>query len=210
VTPLAKDEHDILARLRAATAADHAAIEAALDVMRPDLTLPRYIALLARFYGFYEPWEAAAGRIDATAAVVAERRKVPMLERDLQALGFSVETMAALPRCATLPSLQNEYEVLGSMYVIEGSTLGGQHVARHVRATLPLPPGVGIAFFSSYGERVGARWREFQGHLRRAAHTGDNLILRSGCETFRLLHNWLLHLQTAPPPPAHAAGRLDR
>ena len=50
--------------------------------------------------------------------------------------------------------------LLGAMYVVEGSTLGGQYIARHVEAVLGLAPGQGDAYFRGHREKTGSLWRE--------------------------------------------------
>jgi heme oxygenase len=47
-----------------------------------------------------------------------------MLAADLGALGLSVDAMEAVPQCP-LTELRDDMEALGSLYVMEGSTLGG-------------------------------------------------------------------------------------
>ena len=47
-----------------------------------------------------------------------------------------------------LPDLQGVQEALGCLYVVEGSTLGGQVIARHLRQTLGVDPRCGGSFFA--------------------------------------------------------------
>jgi len=49
---------------------------------------------------------------------------------------------------------------LGYLYVMEGSTLGGQLISRHFRQTLGIELATGGAYFHGYGEQTGARWKE--------------------------------------------------
>lgn len=185
---------DVLTRLREATRADHEAIEKVVDVMRPDLTRRHYVRLLEAFYGFLAAWEPAArAGAPRLAGMLGERRKAHLLERDLRHFGYDDAALAAIPRCANLPKLSDVNDVLGSMYVLEGSTLGGQLIARHVEAVLGLEPGHGNAYFRGYGERTGAMWQSFRGVLAATdPASAISPICESGCETFRRLHNWLL------------------
>ncbi|MFL6417142.1 MAG: hypothetical protein ACJ74Y_15885 [Bryobacteraceae bacterium] len=61
------------------------------------MALEEYRTLLEGFDGSYAPWEATvAGQIDAfVPRFTTERRKTPMLERDLQFLNSDV---AGIPR----------------------------------------------------------------------------------------------------------------
>jgi heme oxygenase len=56
--------------------------------------------------------------------------------------------------------------LLGAMYVMEGSTLGGQLIARHVELVLGLTAGQGNAYLRGHNERTGQPWKEFCNVLR--------------------------------------------
>jgi heme oxygenase (biliverdin-IX-beta and delta-forming) len=186
----------LLERLKADTAERHERLERELGLMRPDLTRSAWTRLVGRFYGFYRPWEDAVARTTAggeLAPVVAERRKLPWLEQDLTALNLSLSDQAALPRCASLPSLASTAQVLGSMYVFEGATLGGQFISRHVEATLGLSGGRGYTFFHSYGTATGRMWQAFRATLSAYAPRVDpDSMVASACETFDRFHNWIV------------------
>ena len=186
----------ILSELKETTRPQHDAIERRVDVMRPDLTRSEYRSLLERFYGFYAPVETrleAIHRATPLLADFAQRRKTANLGTDLAALGLTPAQIAALPLCADLPHLDSPPETLGCLYVMEGATLGGQLISRHVIKTLALTPQAGCAFFSSYGDRVGSMWRAFGNHLR---HFEDDpaarqQIVAAAQETFRKMEQWL-------------------
>ena len=186
----------LLDRLRADTAERHRRIEHDLDLTRPTLTRAEWARVVARFYGFYAPWETAVARSLAgheLAAMAAERRKVRLLEADLADLQATPDPPAALPICSRLPRLDSPARVLGSMYVLEGATLGGQVISRHVESTLGLLDGRGYSFFRAYGQSTGTMWQSFRQAL--AAHAPkfeEGAIVESACETFDRLHNWLL------------------
>ncbi|TXD71199.1 biliverdin-producing heme oxygenase, partial [Mitsuaria sp. TWR114] len=50
----------------------------------------------------------------------------------------------------------------GSLYVLEGSALGGQVLTPMLLARHGLTPERGAAYFHGFGERTGAMWREFR------------------------------------------------
>lgn len=182
----------VLNALRAATAATHESLETALAIERIDLA--GYRSLLERFLGFYEPLEsqmpcyAQHGWLDGV-----DRRKLPSLLADLRALGYSPQEIDALPRCE-LPAAGSPAAQLGRMYVIEGSTLGGAHIARHVLPRLGINANTGGAFFQSYGPDVGRNWRAYLNVLEQrvvSAADRDDAV-RGACETFSLLQRWLI------------------
>jgi heme oxygenase len=49
----------------------------------------------------------------------------------------------------------------GVLYVIEGSTLGGQIIVRHLERNLGLTRESGARFFHGYGADTEAHWQEF-------------------------------------------------
>ena len=51
--------------------------------------------------------------------------------------------------------MRDDATLLGAMYVMEGSTLGGQLIARHVELVLGLTAGQGNAHFRGHNERTG-------------------------------------------------------
>jgi len=183
---------DVLGLLRAGTAAEHASLERALDLLAPDLHPPRLAAVLARMHGF---WRAAEDGLDGWAARCPDdaesvtwpaRRRAALFAADLHALG--VAPTGDEPRLAPVTGTD---EALGRLYVLEGSTLGGTFIDRHL-ATLPGLGGVRLRAFSPYGPRTGAMWHAFRRATRdRVARGGDPaVILASATGTFRSLAEW--------------------
>ena len=86
----------------------------------------------------------------------------PLLDLDLRALEH-----APLPNVPPPTWLTGEADAWGCAYVLEGATLGGQVVTRHLRRT-GFPDNT-LHFYRSYGEQVGPRWRTF-GALLGARH----------------------------------------
>ncbi len=182
----------LFARLKAETADAHARIERTLDVMRPDLTRAAYARVLGRFWGFHEPWERAAVEVvrgDEVEALIGGRRKAPWLAADLAVMGVEV---GRLPRCGRMPRTADVADVIGAMYVLEGATLGGRYVARHVEAVLGLRDGTGYSYFRSYGAETGRMWQSFRAEAgRRAEGLDHDAICAAACETFERLDNWV-------------------
>lgn len=183
----------ILSRLRAETRTEHDAIEANLDMTGDGLTRDGYRRVLERFYGFYAPLEPAIRAVGGWAdrgLDLDARRKGPLLEADLRTLG--VDAPAALPLCDDLPPHVTPADCFGSLYVLEGSTLGGQLISRHVQHVFGVTPETGGRFFHGYGDKTGEMWQSF-----RAAVTGfvvsaadQNAAVAAAKKTFSTLHRW--------------------
>lgn len=84
-----------------------------------------------------------------------DRKKLPLIEKDLSSLALENQT----------PShdfeLANEHEALGAMYVIEGSTLGGNVIAKQLSKTEGFE-NVTFNFFGCYHENTGSMWKNFK------------------------------------------------
>lgn len=184
-----------LQRLRDETRIDHDRVERVVPVMRDDLDVGTYRRILARLYGYHAPLEV---RLEAPAAHFPEsldwetRRKCPHLSADLAALGMDAGELARLPRCEVLPALTNPARVLGCLYVLEGASLGGQVICRHLAELAPA-----IArnrrFFRGYGERTGAMWQAFRRLLVEGASrpADQEAVIAAARDTFQTFAFWM-------------------
>lgn len=176
----------LLDHLRARTRSLHEALErdsGMAVLLRDDLTETAYAALLARLHGFYAPLDAALAPHYA-ALGLAPADRAGRLARDLDALGAPLRPGTPETSAAAAPSaFASEGEALGALYVVEGAALGGHVIARHVGRTLGLTPARGLAFFSSDGAHVGARWKAFVAHLD-ASDASPTAVVAGATSTF--------------------------
>jgi heme oxygenase len=181
-----------MAGLRQATAAAHQALERDLDLLRPPLGRERFAGLLKRFWGFHAVWEPAMALHPDLAGMIEARSRLGLLRRDLRSLGLSHDQIDALPRCEAAGALApTQAAALGSVYVIEGSTLGGQLISRALQGVTWLPPK-GLTYFHPYGAETGARWRAFQATLRaRTTPPTQAATEQAAVATFECLRAWL-------------------
>jgi heme oxygenase (biliverdin-IX-beta and delta-forming) len=134
-------------------------------------SVPGYTTLLKRFYGFYAPLEPLLQKHSEIQQLQdgSSRTRLPWLTQDLLALGVKQEALAELPTCTTLPVLETPAQVLGCMYVIEGSTLGGQMIAKKLHSMWPqnhsVAPETALHFYTAYGAEIGPKWKFFKEHL---------------------------------------------
>lgn len=160
--------------LRERTRSEHGAVEACMPLMQETLTRELYVTVLRCLYSIVNDWETWAAQHVPTSLLplLAARKRSPLLLEDLRFFGAHTDQQpSAVPDaldglCSTGPSSSaGAANFLGAMYVIEGSTLGGQYIARHVEELLGLQPGEGDAYFRGYGDRTGSMWTEFKQHL---------------------------------------------
>jgi heme oxygenase (biliverdin-IX-beta and delta-forming) len=185
---LPRDGADVLRTLRTATAREHEQVETALDLMSPELDRDRLAGVLTRLHAFWRAAEAGldawAEREPADAAALdwVRRRRSALFAADLAALG--AETTDDRPE---LPAVVSTDEALGRMYVLEGSTLGGTFIDRHLAALPGL--GVRVRAFSPYGTETGAMWHAFRRFTRERAEDADRVV-GAASATFRALAAW--------------------
>jgi heme oxygenase len=142
----------VLARLKAATAAAHGRVDAAIDL--PRMTESRYptvLGALARAHALVEsalaPHVRTLKRFDYD---LAERSKHAWLAADLSELGAGVDST----RCATWRALSLA-EGFGALYVIDGAPLGGRVTARELASAPYLAGGRGCRYLAGYGADAG-------------------------------------------------------
>ncbi|MCP3103111.1 biliverdin-producing heme oxygenase [Myxococcus sp. K15C18031901] len=189
----------LLLRLKTETRSHHECTEASVRLLEPGLTADDYRRHLEAVLGFQAPVEAPLTEVlDAAlpALRMRERRKVPLLEQDLRALGHDAASLSRLPRCARRPSVSELPEALGCAYVLEGSTLGGQLILRHLRRHFGERAPGGFAYFQAHGEEVGARWRAFGEALLQASADAastdfDARVVLAAQDTFDCFGAWL-------------------
>jgi heme oxygenase len=113
---------------------------------------------------------------------------------DLERLDVAGNEIAAIQRCEAVPELESVSQGIGCMYVLEGSTLGGQIISRHLKETLAITPETGGAFFASYGPELGNRWKEFREAVcqdERSLTQADQIVAAAR-DTFQCFNDWLM------------------
>ena len=188
----------ILAKLKEATKLQHQQLETTVDVMDQMLNAEDYEKLLRRFYGFYAAVEPPILRVFQKENIDFDydaRLKIPLLTRDLRFLNGADFDINTLEICLDAPPFETFAQTLGGAYVLEGATLGGQIIGRHLRDNLQFLPASGAAFFNSYGENVGKMWKAFGAMATAAAETldKDDEITASARNTFTKFDKWLGH-----------------
>jgi heme oxygenase (biliverdin-IX-beta and delta-forming) len=174
-------------RLRSETRPWHDAVEKSLDLTASGPSPERYRFVLRVFHGFYRPIEAALPLFAPGQSFDGQdRRKAASAAADLADLGDA----GPWPLCDDLPPLDTLARQVGCLYVVEGSTLGGQHIYRHVAGPLGLTPTRGGRFFHGYGPDTGPRWNAFLQYLTGFENQADEVV-GSACETFARFAKWI-------------------
>lgn len=109
--------------------------------------------------GFYAYFRAVEDRIapfvtDEILSDLAQRRNSSYIQRDIEALGDTVDN---IPRVEA-PSVRSVLEALSALYVLEGSIMGGPYIVQMLTKY-----GIerGTSFFEGYGANSGQMWTRF-------------------------------------------------
>jgi len=152
-----------LAALKSATQHEHDALDAALDLMNAGIGATTYRRHLEAFFGFYAPMERALLAVEGWSEHgidLSARLKAESLRADLVTLG--IDEPDALAMCQTLPLLPSLATAFGTLYVLEGASLGGQIISRHVEKQFGYTAAHGAQYFNGYGPRTGEMWMTFR------------------------------------------------
>ena len=205
----------LLQQLREQTRPAHTALEAQPMLTRllsAGLTEEEYCQLLQSMWAFYQSLEP--GLVPATAALLRQHPnpeyrylpRAPLLANDCRVMGCACPDL-------TYPSIEprldgGEAQLLGVLYVIEGSTQGGRFISRHLANTLGITGDTGASFFNIY------QWDSSWGAFRRWLSTDMAIryqddyrnIIEGADRTFSALHAHLDReltcvLQVSPEQP---------
>ncbi|MBV5311335.1 MAG: biliverdin-producing heme oxygenase [Chromatium okenii] len=165
-------EQNLIVALRHATAGVHESIEQ-LAIMRrimsSSVTRADYCHYLFVLRDLYTPLEAALyTAIDCeTQLRLGVRPKLPALLADLnEQMAMNTDETFVTANTITPANIviQNINHLVGSLYVLEGATLGGRTIARHLRRVLG--DELGAAWFLDFhGEQTSTVWKQFAGAL---------------------------------------------
>ena len=190
----------ILAALREATKEIHERLEAtplSQSLISPTLKQEKYEQVLTLF----GTWFVAAERAlkehqDCIAAELDEARfqRETWLREDLPGKDLALPVLPPIPKA----------EMPGWLYVVEGSSLGGKQISRHLQAR---EEATGHSwptrFFEAYGAETGPRWQSFLQFLEQKAPAGSpdfEAVVRGAIDAFESFHQWQIsHPENATP-----------
>lgn len=100
-------------------------------LLRRELAIEEYATALSALYAPVASLEAAlSSGLDAHGVNYPLKQREALLKADILQLGRQVQPVSRLPPLATIDA------IVGTLYVLEGSRLGGAMIARHVRHVL--------------------------------------------------------------------------
>jgi len=161
-------------------------------ILLKTITYGEYILLLKILYGFWLPLENDFSQLKLKNFPWPPITKHLLLHQDLALLGINLSSIASLPHCTSLPSIKNQATLLGCLYVMEGSLLGGQVIARLLNKVLALKQHNGCAFFYGYGSKTYEYWQVFCRYLNGVSLAYEKQeVIDTALQTFSLFSNWI-------------------
>jgi len=178
-------------KLKERTKINHQNLEKKLlEDLKRVRSLVEYAELLVGFYCFFgglEPYIAKHIRLDTLPDYPFRRKTAAMLD-DLKSIGSRIPVLADID---ALPPIGNHFQALGALYVIEGSTLGGQIICKMLRAQMISDDPKGLSFFSGYQDQTYEMWSVFKetvDGITEPKH--EELVIDSANETFLRFTLW--------------------
>lgn len=181
---------DLRQRLRLETRSDHEALDQAVDLIGRPPDFAQYRSLLTRLYGLHSRIEPVLALV-LPPSLIAHRSRLDALRHDLVGCGIAPDTFHTIAPIDRLPVIANRAAALGVFYVMEGSTLGGQIIARHLATNPAIPTGTYL-YFKAYGDHTGLRWRDACEALNAMSDPdSDDECVSTAREMFTCLRHWL-------------------
>ena len=151
-----------------------------------------YSDLLMYFYTFFGGLELLVDGALHTACLpdYLQRRKISLLSNDLHAMDVPVQPFA---NGKDLPTIGSHLQALGAMYVMEGSTLGGQHISKMINDQINQVTA--LAFFNAYKSETQNMWTAFKSAIDEMLldSSEEAVVIKAANDTFTRFSAWLTH-----------------
>jgi heme oxygenase (biliverdin-IX-beta and delta-forming) len=197
--PLAANKSSIMALLKSETSTAHRQLERNRSLSRlfqSDYSISEYQELIGKFYGYFsaiEPLIFNDLKIE-NSQVLRHRSKTPSLANDLALLEVNGSTLTSRSCCENLPLLDSFARRMGALYVLEGSTLGGRIISKHLKEHFGEAIKDKLNYYQSYGDNLMSEWAAFQQFMTdHFDGKTDEIteVVSAAIETFSCLDSWL-------------------
>jgi heme oxygenase len=149
------------------------------------------------YFGLYQFLEARIQQYLSNESVnftYNERYKLPWLVNDLTF--FQIKPISLNDLSSTVhdfPAITSLGQLVGILYVLEGSTLGASHMSLKLAEQHSLTPDAGSCFFSGYGDNTQHYWQQFIAFSDTLSEDVQQCqeALKAACQTFQLFNEIL-------------------
>lgn len=193
-----KDSQTLFETLKAQTSKQHRAIESAIPIMKPSFTVDDYKKYISLFLDFmhgvelhlkthlppklFKQWQ---DRLCKTALLEEDafNLEIPVKRTNKD---WEKQNLSFLSDLTTVPDL------IGIMYVLEGSTLGGQLITRSLKERLKLRSDT-MNYLNCYGTETSFAWKQFAKECQDVITTeGYRQSIRAAATTFNNLNSLMI------------------
>lgn len=186
----------ILDRLRSSTRIDHERAEHQITsrLFVPVLLPSHYLHVLYYLAAAYKQLETYVRYFPELAEIVEGRSKLHWLREDIRHMEGITPRLIS-PEYPVLSFGEKHPDLaVGIMYVMEGATLGGPHIARELSKNEWMIPDSVMHFFLNYREHRGEKWTEFRSFMssyeKRAGFDAER-VLYGAVTAFKLIEDSL-------------------
>lgn len=184
----------IAQKLKEDTALLHSVVEKEMfadEIFNKTLTLAQYKQLITTNYIFHallenKIFETLSEDIQAVLNI-AGRRKLPALLADINELQITVPFDFT---SIAVTDISDNDTALGALYVMEGATLGGNVIVKHLKQ-IPELKQLPFHYYGIYQEQTGPHWKSFV-DCTNSSVINDNVCVQSAVAAFDLLRT-ILH-----------------
>jgi len=152
-----------------------------------------YCTYLTRLYCFIKGFEQYVyPELIPFFSNINDRKKAHFIIKDFKDLGVHLEKHTVLDEAFFSDTYSDFHLAAGALYVLEGSTLGGQIIVKHLQKTMP-PGFVNSAYFSGYQHRTGSMWKQFLQQLTALPQSSheEQQIIKGAITTFNIINGLL-------------------
>ena len=177
-------------KLKEQTGREHQMLEVKMIKQIKLITdINKYSEFLLLFYRFMNPLETQIDK-QLDPGFLSDyklRRKSVLLVQDLSRLQSSAEIFSY----DEVIFITNNLEAIGALYVMEGSTLGGQIISKMINHQLGLEKIIPLDFFNGYKNDTILMWQNFKIAMDQLKlnESEENIIIRSANNTFKRFSN---------------------
>jgi heme oxygenase len=211
------DNTSLMTRLREETRSEHTRLEQvdfSRRLMSDSLSLPEYLHYLQAFKVIHAGLEGLWTTFDPRVRATWERSRHKSASIAADLAHFEADLLPEWPcQRGAADGLvvrvcerarERPVAMLGALYVLEGSTLGGQILGPKVVRMFGLGTGPGADYLKGYGKSTGIRWREFKEAMNalRLSQSEEDAIVSTAAETFNGIREILTSLSSGQPPGA--------
>ncbi len=183
-----------LEQLRNNTASLHKALEQtpiSVKLLSANVTAEDYALYLEKLYGFLVVFDELIFP-KVQHLFPGTHTKSHLIEADLIALGRNINNKKKISKEIISYQFETVEDAIGGLYVLEGSTLGGMVIHKHLFDKLGEHISGSTNYLTVYGNQTGSTWKAFIDRLNEAAlQYNQEDIIGGAKKTFAILHDWM-------------------